>query len=111
MEELKIKGNLDIFVAEYEEIEESVTVKWNEIMIHGDPEGLKSLAQQLIYLAELDQEGISDKVLPTGARKHIHLKPKYQLSNSSNETIIGRLDSKGKKEFYSRFEVRTHSSI
>lgn len=53
-----IKGNLDIFEGD------------QEILIHGDPEGLKSFAQLLIKIAELNQEEIDNKYLPIGAREH-----------------------------------------
>lgn len=36
-----IKGNLDMFVAEYEDEFQGELLKWNEILIHGDVEGLK----------------------------------------------------------------------
>lgn len=77
------------------------STKWQDILIHGDPEGLKSLAALLIKLADMNQEEISD--LPTGAREHLHLRPKFDLSNSSDNVIIGRLDAKGTGAFYNRF--------
>jgi len=95
----EIDGHLDIKVIENEDDSDGEIIKWNEVLIHGDSEGLKSLAKQLIYLAELDQEKVEDKYLPNGAREHLHLRPNLELSKSSTETIIGRLDSKGKKEF------------
>ena len=98
--DLKIDGHLDIIVIEDEDEFEGKIEKWNEILIHGDPKGLKSLAQQLIYLAELDQESVKDKELPIGGREHLQLRPNIELSKSSTATIIGRLDSKGEKEFY-----------
>ena len=79
------------------------TEKWTEVLIHGDPKALKSLAEQLIYLAELNQEKVPDCLLPTGAREHIHLRPNLELSKNSLTTIIGRLDSKGTKEFHDKF--------
>ncbi|MBW6480412.1 MAG: hypothetical protein K0B37_13375 [Bacteroidales bacterium] len=95
----EIDGHLDIIVIENEDEFDGNIEKWNEILIHGDSQGLKSFANQLIYLAELDQEKVEDKYLPNGAREHLHLRPNFELSKSSTETIIGRLDSKGKKEF------------
>lgn len=95
----EINGHLDIKVIENDDDSDGENIKWNEVLIHGDSEGLKSLAQQLIYLAELDQEKVEDKYLPNGAREHLHLRPNLELSKSSTETIIGRLDSKGKKVF------------
>ena len=99
----EIDGHLDIQVIENDDEFEGKIEKWNEILIHGDPEGLKSLAKQLIYLAELNQEQVDDKYLPNGAREHLHLSPNIELSKSSTATIIGRLDSKGKKEFFSSY--------
>lgn len=93
----EIDGHLEIKVIENDSDEDNE--KWNEILILGDSDGLKSLAKQLIYLAELDQDGVDDKYLPNGAREHLHLRPNLELSKSSIETIIGRLDSKVKKEF------------
>ena len=70
-------------------------------MIHGDPEGLKSLATLLVKLADINQSDIIG--LPIGARDHIHLRPKYDLSNSSENVVIGRLDAKGTGAFYDRY--------
>ena len=96
-----IRGQLDIFVTHNEDEIGGEISKWEEILIHGDPEGLRSFANILIKLAELDQETKAD--LPTGAREHIHLRPKIELSNSSDQVIIGRLDAKGTGEFYDRY--------
>lgn len=96
---LKIIGNLDIFVARNEEEGE----EWDEVLIHGDSEGLKSLAQLLIEIANVQQEKIADDILPIGAREHITLMPNQDLSKSSNQTIIGRLDAKNTGEFYESF--------
>ena len=99
----EIKGELDIFVSHNEEEIDGVIEKWDEVLIHGNPEGLKSLAKLLIEIAELNQEEIEDKYLPNGAREHYHLTPNIELSKSSNTVIIGRLDAKGTGEFYERF--------
>jgi hypothetical protein len=94
-----IKGNLDIFIIQNDDDEEIPTRQ--EILIHGDPEGLRSLAALLLKLADLDQNNIAD--LPIGAREHIHLKPGHGISNSSERVIIGRLDAKGTAAFYDRY--------
>jgi hypothetical protein len=47
----EIEGNLEIIIAKDEEQFEGITEKWTEVLIHGDPKALKSLAEQLIYLA------------------------------------------------------------
>jgi hypothetical protein len=103
----EIIGHLDIFVSEHEDELNGENMCWKEISIHGDPDGLKSLAKLLINLAELNQEDINH--LPTGAREHIHLRPKIELSNSSDEVIIGRIDAKGTGAFYDRYLSKDNS--
>ena len=103
----EIEGELDIFVSsnedEDEDEDDGKISKWNEILIHGNPEGLKSLAKLLIEIAELDQDEVEDKYLPIGAREHFHLTPNIELSKSSDRVIVGRLDAKGTNAFYTRF--------
>lgn len=99
----EIEGELDIFVSHNEDECDGVITKWDEVLIHGNPEGLKSLAKLLLEIAELNQEEVEDKYLPNGAREHYHLRPSIELSKSSNSVIIGRLDAKGTGEFYKRF--------
>ena len=98
-------GNLDIFIVQKEDEYDGEIIKWHDILIHGDPEGLKSLAKLLIKLADTNQNDIVD--LPIGAREHVHLRPKYDLSNSSEQVIIGRLDAKGTGAFYDRYIPKT----
>jgi hypothetical protein len=96
-----IAGNLDIFIIQNEDEFEGNIQYWDDILIHGDPEGLRSLANLLLKLADLDQGTILG--LPVGAREHYHLKPKFDLSNSSDQVIIGRLDARGTGAFYDRY--------
>lgn len=100
MKEFKseIIGHLDIIVTENEEELNGNKSRWNEILIHGNPDGLKSLAKLLLKLADLNQDKVDG--LPIGAREHIHLRPKFDLAVSSTEVIIGRLDAKGTGAFY-----------
>jgi hypothetical protein len=93
----EIQGDLDIFISHNEEENDGEIKKWDDILIHGNPEGLKSLAKLLIEIAELKQEQVEDKFLPIGAREHYHLRPGIELSKSSNEVIVGRLDAKGNR--------------
>ena len=105
----EIKGNLDIFVSDNEDEFEGEIEKWQEVLIHGDPEGLKSFAKLLMKIADLDQETQED--LPVGAREHYHLRPNLELSKRSIQTILGRIDAKGTGDFYDRFvpkEDRKH---
>jgi len=97
----EITGHLDIIVTENEDELDGEKMEWEEILIHGDPEGLKSFARLLIKLADLNQENVVG--LPVGAREHVHLRPKYDLSESSVEVIVGRLDAKGTRVFYDKY--------
>ncbi|RSK44831.1 hypothetical protein EI293_06770 [Hymenobacter perfusus] len=83
-----------------EEEYEGEIEKWNEVLIHGSPEGLKSLAKLLIEIAELNQENVDDEYLPVGAREHYYLRPGFELSRSSVGVIVGRLDAKGTRAFH-----------
>lgn len=96
--ESPISGHLDIFVAKNEEEWEGEMEYWDEVLIHGDPEGLRSLANLLLELADLDQGTVDD--LPAGEREHVHLRPNIELSKSSVAVIVGRLDAKGTRAFY-----------
>ncbi|MBK8624096.1 MAG: hypothetical protein IPN86_00530 [Saprospiraceae bacterium] len=99
----EIEGELDIFVSHNEDDEDGEITKWNEILIHGNPEGLRSLAKLLIEIADLNQEEVENKYLPIGAREHYHLTPNIELSKSSDRVIVGRLDAKGTGSFYDRY--------
>ena len=96
-----IAGHLDIIATQNEDQLDHEKSSWNEVLIHGDPEGLRSLANLLLKLADLDQENIVD--LPVGARVHEHLRPKLELSGSSETVVVGRLDAKGTGAFYDRY--------
>ena len=102
IKENEIEGELDVFVSHNEDEDDGVITKWNEVLIHGNPEGLKSLAKLLLEMAELNQEEVEDKYLPIGAREHYQLTPSIELSKSSVKVIIGRLDAKGTGAFYDR---------
>jgi hypothetical protein len=71
------------------------------VFIGGDPEGLRSLASLLQWLADADQE---IQKMPDGERMHVHLHPKIgnigfdSLTEGSEETEVCRLDAKGTGE-------------
>ena len=44
---------MDIIVAENQEEFDGEIEEWQEVLIHGDPSGLRSLAKQLNYLASI----------------------------------------------------------
>jgi hypothetical protein len=99
----EIQGVLDVFVARGETEENGEIAQVNEILIHGNPEGLRSLAKLLLEIAELDQEAVDDKHLPVGAREHYLLRPGLELSASSDQIVVGRIDAKTTGEFYARY--------
>jgi hypothetical protein len=104
----EIDGHLEIRV-----IKDSVTEPIDETLsvhINGDRNGLKSLAEYLLYLAELNQEDVDDNLLPIGASEHGNLRPNIELSQTSNETILGRLDRKGKAELPAWYVSKTNTS-
>ena len=102
----EITGHLDLFVADQEEEFEGKIEKWQTILSHGDPEGLRSFARLLLRLADLPQDELS--ALPLGAREHVSLRPDFDLSNSSTaEVVVGRLDAKGTGSFYDRYVAKS----
>ncbi|MFD0752107.1 hypothetical protein ACFQZS_18275 [Mucilaginibacter calamicampi] len=100
----EIKGHLDIIITDNEDEFEGKIEKWREVLIHGDPEGLKSLAKLLIKIANLNQENVTE--IPSGAREHYHLRPNIELSKSSEQVIVGRIDAKGTGEFYDGYVTK-----
>jgi hypothetical protein len=100
----EIEGHLDIFIADNEDEFEGEIEKWQDVLIHGDPEGLRSFARLLMKIADLNQENETD--LPIGAREHYHLRPNLELSKSSVQAIVGRIDAKGTGQFYDRFVAK-----
>ncbi len=64
----------------------------SEVVIIGDPDGLRYLARLLNTLADFDQD-ITDA--PTGSREHTHLVPETHLGYYSTPVEICRADAKG----------------
>ncbi|RYE59025.1 MAG: hypothetical protein EOP48_02170 [Sphingobacteriales bacterium] len=89
-----------MFVSHNEDNSGEEVITWDEVLIHGNSEGLKSFAKLLLEIAELNQDDMEDRDLPTGAREHYHLRPGIELSKSSIAVIVGRLDAKGTGNFY-----------
>lgn len=69
------------------------------------PKGLRSFAKLLTRIADLNQEQKTE--LPIGAREHIHLRPDLDISKSSIEVIIGRIDAKGTGVYYDRYIAKS----
>ncbi len=99
----------------YGSIEGNLEIKFIEennkkmIMIYGDPIGLSSFGNLLIRLSQQNQNEFIG--MPTGEREHIHIYPNFQLSKSSSETIIGRLDAKGTGKFPPNFKKKSNRKI
>lgn len=76
------------------------------VFIGGDPEGLRSFANLLRWLADVDQE--SHPTMPDGEREHTHLyanvaEPSGSLTPFSVTTEICRLDAKGTGNFPDKY--------
>lgn len=67
------------------------------VVIAADPQGLRSIAEMLIWLADVDQSEI--KGMPDGEREHVHLTPGFALSLNSIPIELCRLDAKGSGKF------------
>lgn len=80
----EIEGNIEISVGP------------RGVFIGGDPQGLKSLADTLLWLAYLNQAAALE--LSDETREHRHLHPGVHLSRNSQETEVCRLDAKGTGE-------------
>jgi hypothetical protein len=75
------------------------------VFIGGDPDGLRSLAKLLIWLAEVDQNAHPN--MPDGEREHVHLYPNTiyaQLTEFSATTELCRLDAKGTGDFPVKYQ-------
>jgi hypothetical protein len=83
------------------------------VFIGGDPQGLRSLANLLIWLANVDQK--KHPSMPDDEREHVHLYSDPAsvascLTRFSVTTELCRLDAKGTGEFpekYSNFGKKT----
>jgi hypothetical protein len=87
-----IKGNLEISKSRA------------GVLICGDPQGLRSLAKLLVWLADVDQEALP--TMPDGEREHVPLYcslPYQQLNSFSVSTELCRLDAKGTGEFPKKY--------
>ena len=60
-----------------------------EVVLLGDPQGLRSLARVLEALADIDQTKIN---MPSTAKTHLHLDPGIQMDPGSSRLILSRAD-------------------
>jgi hypothetical protein len=83
------------------------------VFLGGDPDGLRSLAQLLIWLANVDQETLAGQ--PDGERCHVHLHTRdapgfNSLTPFSVETELCRLDAKGTGDLPERYRASKNKS-
>ncbi len=67
----------------------------SEVIIIGDPNGLRDLARLLNTIADFDQDSTN---APAGSREHTHLTPTTHLGCYSTRVEICRADAKGTGE-------------
>ncbi len=101
---MSVNSNMNFSIKGHLEIKSYNEDGVPHVSIHGDPEGLRSFANLIEVLADLDQMTLTK--LPEGAREHVHLDPNWQISKSSHRTIVGRLDAKLSKDFPFTFKPR-----
>ena len=81
----------------------------HEVLIAGDPKGLQTLGNLLIWLANFNQEAVPG--MPDGERYHVPLHPYHSteipgcLTSFSDETELCRLDAKGSGRFPEKYNA------
>ncbi len=69
-----------------------VFVEAGTVCVYGDPEGLRSLAEVLLFAADLDQARLNNGQPPEDSF-HCHITPGRHLSLPSLPMTIGRVDT------------------
>jgi len=82
----------------------SIIDEEGKVVIAGDPEGLRSLASLITWLADVDQATVP--YLPDGKGAHVHVYPGVDISRNSREAELCRLDAKGTGAFPEGFTPR-----
>lgn len=83
----KVPRSLNGYLVAY--VNESIDDR--DICIYGDPEGLRSLGESLLAIANLDQASLSDIECPPDDSFHQHYKPGLP---GLPRLTIGRVDEK-----------------
>jgi hypothetical protein len=82
----------------------------NDICIYGDPEGLRSLGETLIAIAELDQRKLADDECPPDDSYHHHYYTGLEVADRSPYNLlrltIGRVDEKASGRLRENFPPR-----
>ena len=79
-----------------------ITDEEGKVVIAGDPQGLRSLATLIAWLANADQE--KWPYLAAGQRAHVHAYPGIDISAGSREVELMRLDAKGTSDLPEGFQ-------
>lgn len=87
----KVPRNLAGYLVAY--VNESID--YRDLCIYGDPEGLRSLGEALIAIANLDQSSLSDVECPPEDSFHQHYKPGLP---GLPRLTVGRVDGKASGE-------------
>jgi hypothetical protein len=81
-----------------------------DICIYGDPEGLRSLGETLIAIAELDQSKLSDQECPADDSYHHHYYAGLDVADRRQYNLhrltIGRVDEKASGRLRENFPPR-----
>lgn len=65
-----------------------------EVCIYGDPEGLRSLGEALIAIANLDQTTLDERECPSSDSFHQHYKTATISPSNPPLLTVGRVDEK-----------------
>lgn len=87
-----LPGSLDGYIIAY--VLESLHDR--DICIYGDPEGLRSLGEAIIAIANLDQKRLSDQQCPADDSFHQHYATGLKIAERERlfRLTIGRVDEK-----------------
>jgi hypothetical protein len=84
-----------------------------DICIYGDSEGLRSLGEAIIAIANLDQKHLSDRECPADDSFHQHYVTGLRLSGHDRQRLarltIGRADEKTSGQIRDAFPSKTKS--
>jgi hypothetical protein len=98
----KLKGYIVAFVIE--------SLCDHDVCIYGDPEGLRSLGNALIAIADLDQKLLPDQQCPPDDSFHTHYAINLNVAKSERDRAyrltVGRVDEKASGRFRGVFPAK-----
>ena len=94
MKQKRVPGFLDGYIIAY--VQESLDQR--DICIYGDPEGLQSLGEAIIEIANLDQKRLSEQECPADDSFHQHYVTGLKIAEQQRQGLfrltVGRVDEK-----------------